>query len=412
MDIGHSFGIDDDFFDDIKIQNIFKKHYQKIEFPCDRDAYYKNERLDDYEFPIGRGVKIFLDEFDLDSAIIKNAIDSANEDYGDEPDLNLLIEDVGKIRIANQSLTFFATGHFIYRTEFLIPDSCSERIGKITECCYNSLDPDEKWFKDRIEKLKEDLLASVTKNELPKLTMRKPSFSGSDYCFLIIGKDVDISSISEKISSDFAEFHAKIDVWGLKLNFGYVVSVFQNDNDEHAERYVYLCHTLCLYNQIASSLEAFLDNKLKEVVKAKINRKVDNQYIDQLNILKIYVICAINLTDYTSLGTINQKDWEIIDASEEKSDLTRFQKNIIETCSLFVEVQDDFRNIQNEKHQEKLNNLIAYLTTLTIVSVVSGAITTIDYTNKIVPSPMKRFLILVCFLILPFFWIRGILRRK
>ena len=190
-------------------------------------------------------------------------------------------------------------------------------------------------------------------------------------------------------------------------------SVFQyNLSDEYYERYVYLCQTLSLYNEIASSLEASLDNKLKEVVKAKINKKVDNQYIDQLNILKIYVICAINLTDCTSLGTINQKDWEIIAASEEKSDLKEFQKNIIETCSLFVEVQNDFRNIQNERYQEKLNNLIAYLTTLTIVSVVSGAITTIDYTNKIVPSPMKRFLILACFLIFPFFWIRRVLRRK
>jgi len=413
MDIGHSFGIDDDFFDDIKIQNIFKKHFQKIEFPDDRDAYYNHSRFDDYQFPIGRGVKIYLDEFNLNSVIIEETIKNANEDYVDKSYFDSLIENIRTIKITDQSLTFFSTGHFIYRTEFWVPNSYVETIGEIVECFYNAFESQDDWFREKIESLKKDLLKINAKNKLPLLTERELSFFGPDYCFLIISDEVDISSVSLKISSEFAPFHAEIDIWGSGvLKFGYVGSVLQHNNSEYAERYVYLCHTLSLYCQIATSLEGTLDRKLKEIVKNKINHNINEDYINSLNILKIYVICAVNLTDYTSLGTINQKDLEIIDADEEKRSLSAFQKNIIETCSLFVEVQDDFRNIQNEKHQEKLNNLIAYLTTLTIVSVVSGAITTIDYTNKIVPSPMKRFLILVCFLILPFFWIRGILRKK
>ena len=267
MDIGHSFGIDDDFFDDIKIQDVFKKHFQKVEFPDDRDAYYKQERFDDYQFPIGRGVKIHLDEFNLNSAIIEEAIKNANEYYQEESDLNLLIEDIKKIRIEEQSLIFFATGHLIYRTEFLIPDSYTKRIGAITTCCYHSLDPDDKWFYDRLNKFKEDLLDLTTKNELPTLTKRKTSFSGSDYCFLIVDEDVDISTISEKISSDFAPFHAKIDAWGAELNFGYVISVFQSLLSGKTRKYLLSPDDMPLCKRILLVLKKqapFINQRVKE----------------------------------------------------------------------------------------------------------------------------------------------------
>jgi len=288
MDIGHSFGIDDDFFNNEKIQNTIQRHFKNIELPSVRQKIYEQSIYEIFEFPIGHGVYIDTRELFSSQDLIDSAIECANDDYSEDTDIQLIIENIKATKIINQFIIFYSIGLFITRIEIEIPNSCVDNIGKIVNCFYNA--PDEDWFETKINSFKDNLIETTSNSDLPKLTKRETICSSDNYYFLIIDETLDAKNVRKQISDEWNDFEKKIETsyGNSQLNWGYVGSLMQIDTeDDCSERYIYLMENLALYNTFAFSLESTLDLSLKEIVKKNLAKETNNNDINLINTLKI-----------------------------------------------------------------------------------------------------------------------------
>jgi len=441
IDIGNSFGVDDDFFADSKVKEVFKKHFQKVSFPDERSDFFEQDCFSNIEFPIGKGVKIDLQELDVKKFMLKNAIKSAQENYENES--NDLIKIIKKLKVLDDYLIFYSIGLFVQRTTYEIPNDCIDNLGKILNCFYESIDykneDESDLYEKKITDFKSELLKISSPNEIIELTKRELWFEGQDTNFIIVDHTVDISKVNKHLSYEFSKIKHKIEIYGNAiLYWGYVFSAIQLDDEfetdydanskeclplkehrDYYDRYIYLSEVMNLYATFVNSLEVCVDTKLSEIVKKNIFLDADEDYIKSINILKIYILATVNLTDYSSLGTIQADDIRLMEIYDKYSKLTKYQEKILQTCTLFVEVQNDFRNIQNdlrakksEMQQNKLNEFIFYLTSLTFVSVLSDVISTTDFANQLISSSILRFFILAIPTLLVVVIIRKIINNR
>jgi hypothetical protein len=416
IDLGISFGIDDSYF-------IKNRNWQHSGFATKYKTSLLREEEEykflDINFPVGKGLRINLsgDEEIMDDLLgnIRKKLPVVCS-YKEGEDITLSI--INNSKITQFTIDIYSIGFAFLRIDFEVddfnPDFLYEIYASIgnEDGIYDGLAGIYSVLSEFIKALKE--YDSLETNRVYQLIKRNKAdrIRLNNMAFIVIEKPKKkFKSLLKQVNLSIWQTEKRIEFEGVDLHYGWHASAIKGEASDtfSVERIMILIQLATTYNYIAVGLENFLDNELSELVRSNMENAVSEKRILELNKIRTYITSAISLTDFSSTCI---EDISNISFFEKFNKITRIEKkqeNILKTCEVFVGIQNEFMRIEDTKRQNRLNNFVFYLTSLTFVSVLADIISTTDFANNLITSSILRFLILAIPTLLVIFVIRKIL---
>ena len=203
----------------------------------------------------------------------------------------------------------------------------------------------------------------------------------------------------------FDDYNNQIYLGGLHC---LIVPNFSNSNEtlgSYSFDMIYIIQLIQIYLGLVESYSRLFSSKMKECIKINMlgsHSKVDMKNINASKTLASYVVETTNLMNISTVTYYIP----ILNFIEKTYKVSEQRNNIQSTVNIFKEIQLEFHNLDNSRKTSKLNNIIALLTAMTCVSVISDAINTVDFPHTLVTDPVHLSLIIFIPVLLIIFYIK------
>jgi len=388
-DLGVSFGIDDDAFPEEALSNLRNN--------LDKSIVVERAEAppDTLEVAIGNGIRLDLLKSRLPEILVKDGRGELQSDEGRE-----LFE---KMEITECFLDLFALGIAYLQMAIAVPPGADPSdIGEIEQAMDNTMAAAGSEFLREtgsviIEALTpvSDIIDITTRFDLSSVDIGY-IFPGFSDIFLPEEGD-DTEDVIEWVRESEKNKLTEVLIDEGHLYFGWAVSglIPEDPEMEDYSNISFVLKFAQVFYEITVAFEKLFAHKLRTGLKHQLSgKKRKSETVTDLHRLRPLASAIITVTCFPAV-TDNEDHLVIYNAFNQTARIEERQGRIQSASERFNAIETSLIQADEEARQNQLNTTILFLTALTFVTVFADIVSTVDYSNSILPSHWGRFLLMI-----------------
>jgi hypothetical protein len=405
-DLGISFCIDDEVFGQEIINELKESLGSNVFISMADDPH------DSMEVAIGKGLRLNLQSDRLPGILLENA-------------MNELASNKGKVALSCMTITscfidLFALGiAYIQLDTRFSPGQDPHAIEEVLVALDNVM------MKQAAEYLRETGVKVITTlskyNWIDNITLRF-DLATTDKGYIFPGfSDVfypeegdNIKQLETYIKEYNSQTLGIVNTDDGVLYFGWAISAFIPTADAEYSKIICVLKYSQIFNEVCIGYEKLFTRKLKDGLKSKLLKDKKNS-LDFLDLQRLRTLASAidGITCFPSV-TEDEDNLSIFRAFDRIANIDARHKRIREASEVFHFIEMEILREKEELRQKQLNTIIFFLTALTFITVFADILTTVDYSNSILPGHWSRFFLLISIPVLGILliWTRFIRRNK
>lgn len=390
FDMGESFGVNDYIFD----QDIMNKLGKEIGLKS-----VPGVKLFGVHPLIGRGITI-----QLDKTYKEMWKDAAYKKALSEQDKTACIKLFNTIEIVDLHLDIYALGICFLRMDIEgISDKDSDIIMKFYESFeysgYESFSLNIKELLIKVSKFFQkyqeiaNTIAISTRFELSKIENNIDIFPGF-VCINICEENDDKDKIIE-VTQTYEETskYEKLCTDSGVLYQGWASAVICDCKGSY-ERNIFMYELSLVYYEASKAFDKYFTDSLTNLINNDLYKKNKKICEEDISTLKLLSNTVIQLTSFTQTSE-SISDRYFYKTFDKVAQIELLHNRIRDISAIFTDVQYNIIERKKQKRENLINKFILSITLLTFTSVMSDVIGTVDYFDKIWPSPAVRLILLL-----------------